>query len=75
MERPNYGLQLFCINPDTYRIDHYTPRNVNVALAMAEWHSRTHRGYWLYKIQDYTPHSKFEPIVHDSWYFAEEYTN
>lgn len=64
LNRRRYGLQLQCIQQGTYRLDWYTPRNYDVAFAMAEGHAATHDGYWVYKITNFN--STEDPIIFDS---------
>lgn len=66
-DRRNYGLQLVIINPATYEMEHYTPRNMNIARAMAETHAWMHQGtYFLYKVENYSPGHRGWPTWWDT---------
>ena len=60
--RKRFGLQVICKNLATLQLDVYTPRNINVAYAMIESHAAAHGRGWLYKIEDWTAGSTWEPI-------------
>ena len=61
-DRLRYGLQLRCIEVSTRRMELFTPRNLDVALAMVEGHAFAHGRGWEYRIEDLTRGSTFEPI-------------
>lgn len=64
--RRRYGLQLQAVQRDTYRLDWYTPRNLDVALAMAKGHAADNGGYWVYKIFYFGVGADWEPIIFDT---------
>lgn len=57
-----FGLQLICKHVETLLIERFTPRNVDIALAMIEGHAAANGRGWIYKIEDWTRGSRFEPI-------------
>lgn len=62
----HYGLQLQAVQQDTYRLDWFTPRNLDVALAMAKGHAADNVGYWVYKIFYFGVGVDWEPIIFDT---------
>ena len=66
IDRRKYGLQLVCIQPASHRMEQYTPRNLDIARAMAESHAATHDGYWIYRTEDWSLHSDHTPEVWDT---------
>ena len=58
----NFGLRLRCIEVATHRMEIYTPRNLNIAIAMVEGHALSHGRGYEYRIEDTTPHAHFDPI-------------
>ena len=47
-------------------MEQYTPRNLDIARAMAEIHAATHDGYWIYRTEDWSLHSDHTPEVWDT---------
>ncbi len=65
LNRRSYGLQLQAIQNGTHVMDWYTPRTLDIALAMAETHSDSHSGDWVYKIL-FFGNGAWEPIIFDT---------
>lgn len=61
--RKRYGLQVIAIHEETHRMEQFTPRNLDVALAMVEGHALAHGRGWRYWIGDYSQKSEMEPII------------
>ena len=66
LDRRKYGLQLQCIDQDTYLMKWYTPRNLDVAFAMAEVTAATDPRRWLFKILRFRGTQADDPIIFDT---------
>lgn len=61
-DRRNYGLQLHITELQTFRLERYTPRNLDIAFAMVDIHRQRHHGEYVYRILDYSDPT-FDTIV------------
>lgn len=66
LDRRKYGRQLQCIDQDTYQMKWYTPRNLDVAFAMAEVTAATADRRWLFKILNFRGTTADDPIIFDA---------
>lgn len=65
-DRRTYGLQLIVINADTRELLQLTPRNLNVARAMAEGHAALHpMGHYIYRVEHWS--WDMEPEIWESF--------
>ena len=55
-------IQLKCIEIATMKMEIFTPRNKDVALAMVEGHAATHGRGWEYRIEFLRPGDHRDPM-------------